>query len=58
MENPADLKDPEVLDVIQCLIGSKMAILDGSGYIATVGEFYNDHGLLFSNLHHRSTWNL
>ena len=51
---PADLKDPEVLSVIECLIGSKMAILDGSGYIATVGQFYNDHGMLFSNLYHRS----
>ena len=53
---PSDLRDPEVLDVIRCLIGSKMAILDASGYIATVGEFFNDHGLLFSNLYHRNRW--
>ena len=53
---PSDLHDPEVLDVIRCLIGSKMAILDASGYIATVGEFFNDHGLLFSNLYHRNRW--
>lgn len=56
VERPADLKDPEVLSVIEYLIGSKMAILDGSGYIATVGEFFNDHGLLFSNLYHRDRW--
>jgi len=35
-----------------------MAILDASGYIATVGEFFNDHGLLFSNLYHRNRWTL
>ena len=28
---------------------SKFAIMDGSGYVATVGEFINEHGLLFSN---------
>ena len=53
---PSDLRDPEVLDVIRCLIGSKMAILDASGYIATVGELFNDRGLLFSNLYHRNRW--
>ena len=58
IERPSDLHDPEVLDVIRCLIGSKMAILDASGYIATVGEFFNDHGLLYSNLHHRNIWNV
>ena len=33
-----------------------MAILDGSGYIATVGQFFNVRGLLYSNLYHRGTW--
>ena len=56
VEGPADLKNPEILNVIECLIDSKMAILDGSGYIATVGQFHNDHGMLFSNLHHRGIW--
>lgn len=53
IEGPRDLYNPEVLDVIQALIGSKMAILDASGYIATIGQFYNDEGLLYSNLNHR-----
>jgi len=53
VERPADLRDPDVLEVIRTLIGSKMTILDGSGYIATVGEFFNDRGLLYSNLNHR-----
>ena len=56
LTNPTDLHDPEVLDLIRCLIGSKMAILDGSGYIATVGQFVNERGLLYSNLHHRNIW--
>ena len=54
--SPSDLHDPDVLETIRCLIGSKMAILDGSGYIATVGQFFNERGLLYSNLYHRSTW--
>lgn len=54
--SPSDLHDPDVLETIRCLIGSKMAILDGSGYIATVGQFFNERGLLYSNLYHRGTW--
>ena len=53
--SPSDLHDPDVLETIRCLIGSKMAILDGSGYIATVGQFFNERGLLYSNLYHRGT---
>lgn len=53
IRGPQDLKDRELLNQIGRLIQSKMTIMDGSGYIATIGEFANDHGLLFSNLHHR-----
>lgn len=53
LKKPADLHNAEILEWIRCLINSKMAILDGSGYIATIGQFHNDHGLLFSNLNHR-----
>lgn len=53
VKKPADLRNAETLELIRCLIDSKMAILDGSGYIATVGQFYDDRGLLFSNLNHR-----
>lgn len=56
IDTPSDLHDPNVLETIRCLIGSKMAILDGSGYIATVGQFFNERGLLYSNLHHRNIW--
>ena len=44
-----DLKDEGVLKLVQRLAGSKLAIMDGSGYIATVGGFINEKGLLFSN---------
>ncbi len=53
IREPADLKRKQLLNAIGLLIQSKMAILDGSGYIATIGEFFNEHGLLYSNLNHR-----
>ena len=37
------------LTLIQALAGSKLAIMDASGYIATVGDFISDHRLLYSN---------
>ena len=49
IRRPDDLKDPQVLRLIHRLAGSKFAFLDGSGYIATVGDFINEKGLLFSN---------
>ena len=44
-----DLKDAQLLNRIERLAGSKLAIMDGSVYIATVGNFINERGLLFSN---------
>ena len=43
------LKDAQLLNRIERLAGSKLAIMDGSGYIATIGHFINERGLLFSN---------
>lgn len=51
--SPSDLHRETLKDAIGRMIRSKMVILDGSGYIATIGSFINDRGLLFSNLHHR-----
>ena len=45
----ADLRDQRVMDSIFQIAQSKFAIMDGSGYIATVGKFINERGLLFSN---------
>lgn len=44
-----DLRDPFLLDEIFQMARSKFAIMDGSGYVATVGDFVNQNGLLFSN---------
>ena len=45
----ADLRDQHLLDEIFQIAQSKFAIMDSGGYVATVGEFVNDRGLLFSN---------
>lgn len=52
----ADLRDPETLKLIWELAQSKFAILDGGGYVATIGHFIEDRGLLFSNDSYRSFW--
>ena len=44
-----DLRDTRILNTIWQLAQSKFAIMDGGGYVATVGEFLNRGGLLFSN---------
>ena len=44
-----DLRDTRILDTIYQLAQSKFAIMDGGGYVATVGQFLNRDGLLFSN---------
>ena len=49
IHKPADLRNQALLKHIHNLARSKFAIMDASGYVATVGEFINDHGLLFSN---------
>lgn len=45
----ADLRDQRVLDEIFQIAQSRFAIMDGGGYIATVGKFIDERGLLFSN---------
>ena len=49
IRKPADLRNQDRLDTIYRLAQSKFAIMDGSGYTATVGEFINDRGILYSN---------
>lgn len=49
LRRPEDLRNPDKLHMIYHLALSKFAILDKTGYIAMVGDFINDHGLLFSN---------
>lgn len=42
-------KDIKSLDYIRNRIDSKLAIMDGKGYISTVGDFYEDEGVMYSN---------
>ena len=49
IRKPADLRNQALLDHIYTLARSKFAIMDAGGYVATVGEFIGDNGLLFSN---------
>ena len=50
LKKPSDLRNQDVLDRIYTLARSKFAILDGSGYVATVGEFFEEDGILYSNM--------
>lgn len=52
----ADLRNSDTLEYIWELAQSKFAIMDGSGYVATIGHFINDRGLLFSNDSYRNRW--
>lgn len=50
----ADLRDPGVLKAIEETAGGRWAIMDGSGYIATVGNFITGpDGNLYSNSTYR-----
>ena len=49
IQRPSDLRNAKRLELIWKLAQSKFAIMDGTGYIATVGEFLNADGLLYSN---------
>ena len=49
IRDKADLKNRRILEIIYSLAASKFAIMDSDGYIATVGKFINERGLLFSN---------
>lgn len=49
VHSPNDLTRPRLLNYIGQLAQSKLAIMDRTGYIATVGGFINERGLLFSN---------
>lgn len=49
IRRPADLRNQQLLDRIYALARSKFAIMDATGHVATVGEFINENGLLYSN---------
>lgn len=45
----ADIRDKTTLEIIEILAQGRWALLDKSGYIATIGDWKEDNGLLFSN---------
>ena len=49
IRKPSDLKNKTMLKYIKHLDGSKLAIMDASGDITTIGDFVNIAGLLYSN---------
>ena len=49
LHKSSDLRNKALLARIYRMAQSKFAIMEGSGYVATIGDFINDHGLLFSN---------
>ena len=49
IRNDNDLHDERVLEMAERLAGSKLAIMGRDGYVATVGDFIDNDGLLFSN---------
>jgi predicted glutamine amidotransferase len=53
-----DMTDPGMLKILKILTDSKLAIMDGqSGEIATVGDFVEDGGVLYSNTSYKPrTW--
>ena len=58
IRRPSDLKDERRLELIYKLAQSKFAIMDGKGFIATVGRFVNEDGLLYSNLSYIPAYDL
>lgn len=50
IRRPTDLKNPTMLRLIKHLAGSKLAIMDASGEITTIGDFVNVGGLMYSNM--------
>ena len=54
---PSWYKDELSLKFIKQRIDSKLAILDRFGYIATVGQFYEEDGILYSNYSYMEYYN-
>lgn len=56
LHNCSDLQDQNTLDILEELTHSRLAILDRTGYIATVGNYITErNGLMFSNTSYRKT---
>ena len=49
VRSEGDLRNDKILSAIERTTRSKWALMDKTGYIATVGDFIEEGGLLFSN---------
>lgn len=49
VRTPEDLHNDAILDAIRRTTNSRWALMDGTGYIATVGDFIDRDGILYSN---------
>ena len=49
IKGPQELRNRKLLDFIEELARSKFALMDGSGYIATIGRYVDEGGILYSN---------
>lgn len=54
--NPSFMHNSNALDLLEGACDSKLAIMDNSGEIATVGHFYEEGGVLYSNTSYLRTW--
>ena len=49
IESPRDLRNRMLLNQVERLAGSKLALMDGDGYIAAIGRYVEEGGILYSN---------
>ena len=49
IKSPKYYKDDDTLELIERLVGSKLAILDGNGHCELIGNFVKDNGIYYSN---------
>ena len=54
--NPSFMHNSHALDLLDGACGSKLAIIDNAGDLATVGEFIEDDGVLYSNTSYLTTY--
>ena len=52
VRSPSDMENPSVQEMIKELGHSKFALMDFFGNVVTIGQFYNQDGLLVSNENH------
>ena len=52
VRSPADMQNENIKSMIKELAQSKLAMMDGQGNISTIGDFFDEDGILLSNKNH------